>query len=126
MKGVHLVRMRTLILLLVPFELLPHRLILVPRARRFLVTWSENEGQPLEPLIGFKLSRLFLATRMTQAKKTRLSNIVDVRISLHSLNRPKSIPGRCSQFRTVGKVRAMSYVKAYLVKGFDLTPLLLM
>ena len=125
MKGAHLVRMRTLILLFVPFELLPHRL--VPRARRFLVTWSENEGQPLEPLIGFKvLSRLFLATRMTQAKKTRLSNIVDVRISLHSLNRPKSIPGRCSQFRAVGKVRAMSYVKAYLVKGFDLTPLLLM
>ena len=35
--------------------------ILVPRARRFLVTWSGNEGL----LVGYKLSRVALGTRMS-------------------------------------------------------------
>ena len=35
--------------------------ILVPRARRFLVTWSANKGSVL---VGYKLSRVALGTRM--------------------------------------------------------------
>ena len=48
--------------------------ILVPRARRFLVTWLGNEagrlqikpsgsGDENEPLVGYKLSRVDLGTR---------------------------------------------------------------
>ena len=45
--------------------------ILVPRARRFLVTWSGNEGlwkQSL-PDVGYKLSRVALGTRMSDSQK---------------------------------------------------------
>ena len=35
--------------------------ILVPRVRRFLVTWSGNEGLPL---VGYKLSRVALGTKI--------------------------------------------------------------
>ena len=39
--------------------------ILVPRARRFLVRWSGNEGLPL---VGYKLSRVAQGTRMSEAR----------------------------------------------------------
>ena len=35
--------------------------ILVPRARRLFVTWSGNDGLPL---VGYKLSRVALGTKM--------------------------------------------------------------
>ena len=39
------------------------RYILVPRARRFLVTWLGNEGLWKQP-VGYKLSRVAPGTRM--------------------------------------------------------------
>ena len=47
--------------------------ILVPRARRFLVTWSGNEGLPL---VGYKLSRVALGTKMVSAEVPSSSRLI--------------------------------------------------
>ena len=49
----------------------PSDVILVPRARRFLVTWLGNEGLPL---VGYKLSQVALGTRMIRCQHREVKN----------------------------------------------------